>query len=233
MRVLVTRPQDDALETAALLKARGHDPVIAPLLSVHYHDGHPLHLDGVQALLFTSANGARAFARQTSRRDLRVFAVGTQTSEAAQGAGFSDIHNADGDSRTLADDVRRLADPLAGALLHAAGAQAEGRLAAALTEAGFTVHTEILYDVPGVTGFPHAAYAAWPSLDAVLLYSARSATIFADCIRAAELSAAHITALCISETAAKPLSGLALHAIRIAERPTQTALLACLETSSN
>jgi uroporphyrinogen-III synthase len=233
MRVLVTRPHDDALETAALLKARGHDPVIAPLLGVHYHDGHPLHLDGVQALLFTSANGARAFARRTSRRDLRVFAVGAQTTEAAQGAGFIDIHNADGDSRMLGDDVRRLADPLAGALLHAAGAQAEGRLAAALTAAGFTVHTEVLYDVPGVTEMPRAARAAWPALDAVLLYSARSATIFADCTRAAGLSAVHIAALCISETAAKPLAGMPLEAIRVAARPTQAALLACLDEGAS
>ena len=62
MRVLVTRPIDDANETAALLRQRGHDPVVAPLLEVHYHDGHPLHLEGVQALRVGGSIGAAAVA---------------------------------------------------------------------------------------------------------------------------------------------------------------------------
>ena len=41
-------------------------------------------LDGVQAILATSANGVRALARRTPRRDLPLFAVGPQT--AARGA---------------------------------------------------------------------------------------------------------------------------------------------------
>ena len=32
MRVLITRPEEDAARTAALLKARGHEAIIAPLL---------------------------------------------------------------------------------------------------------------------------------------------------------------------------------------------------------
>ena len=229
MRVLVTRPQDDADETAALLRARGHEPVVAPLLGVNYHDRQALHLNGVQGLLFTSANGARAFARHTSRRDFTVFAVGTQTTEAARAAGFRDIHNADGNSEDLARTVRAAADPNSGTLLHAAGAEAEGRLAAALAAAGYDVRSEVLYDVPAVGVMPRAARDAWPTLDAVLLYSARSAQVFADYVRAADLDCAGVVACCISEPAAKPLGPLALKAVRIAARPTQTALLDTLD----
>ena len=229
MRVLVTRPADDARETAALLKARGHDPVIAPLLGVRYHDGAPLDLDGVQGLLLTSANGARALARRTSRRDLAVFAVGTQTAQAARDAGFGDVRNADGDAATLGDAVRRMADPAAGTLLHAAGAEAEGRLAQLLGAAGFRVRTAVLYDVPAVAALPDAARAAWDGLDAVLLYSARSAQVFAHCTRAAACDPSRLLAACISPGAAKPLAGLAVRAVRIAARPNQDALLDCLD----
>ena len=221
MRVLVTRPKDDAEETAALLRARGHEPIVAPLLSVRYHDRQPLHLDGVQGLLFTSANGARAFARHTSRRDFTVFAVGSQTTEAARAAGFSDIHNADGNSEDLARVVHATADPSAGALLHAAGAEAEGRLAAALTAAGYTVRSEVLYDVPAVSAFPNVE----GPIDAVLLYSARSAQVFADLCPHCE----NIIACCISAAAADPLAALPLKEIRIAARPTQAALLDTLD----
>jgi uroporphyrinogen-III synthase len=232
MRVLVTRPAEDAMETAALLRERGHEPVIAPLLGVHYHDGPPLDLDGVQALLATSANGVRALARRTARRDLAVFAVGSQTSEAARAAGFTDVRNADGNSENLANAVRGWAASDGGALLHAAGAEAEGRLADILTAAGYSVRTAVLYDVPAVATLPESARAALAdcTLDAVLLLSARSAQVFTACVAQADLATAcrRVTAVCISEAAAKPLAGLAFKDIRIAARPNQSSLLDCL-----
>ncbi|MEJ1967990.1 MAG: uroporphyrinogen-III synthase [Rhizomicrobium sp.] len=225
MRVLVTRPPDDARETAALLDARGHTAIIAPLLGVHYHNGQPLHLEGVQAILATSANGVRAFARRSSRRDVPVFAVGMQTAQAARDAGFGDVRNADGNAADLARAAAGWAKPEAGALLHVAGAQAEGRLAAALAAAGFTVRTEILYDVPAAAELPDAARAAFPTLDAVLFFSARSAQVFVACVTRADLSCTHLTAFCISEAAARPLGALAFHAVRIAPHPSQSSLL--------
>lgn len=229
MRVLVTRPIDDAEETAALLRARGHVPLVAPLLSVRYHDGHALHLDGVQAILATSANGVRAFARRSSRRDFPVFAVGSQTAQAARDAGFSDVRNADGNADALAQAVRGWAKPEDGVLLHTAGAEAEGRLADQLRGAGFAVRVEVLYDVPAVEDFPATVRAALETgeVDAVLLFSARSAQAFAAGIAKAGLAPAcsRLIACCISEAAAKPLAGLAFKAIRIAPRPNQSALL--------
>lgn len=229
MRVLVTRPVEDASETAALLAARGHEAVLAPLLGVRYHNDAALHLDGVQALLFTSANGARAFARRTSRRDFPVFAVGNQTTEAAEAAGFAVIRNADSDSVGLAAAVPGWASPEDGALLHAAGAEAEGRLADLLAAARFTVRTAVLYDVPLVTELPRPAREGLEAgtLDAVLLLSARSARVFADCVTRAGLDAActRLIACCISEAAAAPLAGLGCREIRVAARPNQASLL--------
>jgi uroporphyrinogen-III synthase len=228
MRVLVTRPIDDANETAALLRARGHDPVVAPLLDVHYRDGHPLRLDGIQGLLATSANGVRAFARRTSRRDFPVFAVGSQTAQAARDAGFGDVRNADGNADTLAQAVQAATRPSEGPLLHAAGAEAEGRLAAALIAAGFTVRTEVLYEVPVVTDLPPAARDAFPTLDAVLIFSARSAQAFVDCVKRAGLTPTDLIAVAISAAAAGPLGALAFREIRVATHPNQASVLDAL-----
>ena len=228
MRVLVTRPSDDANETAVLLKSRGHEPVVAPLLEVRYHDGHPLHLDGIQGLLATSANGVRAFARRTSRRDFPVFAVGSQTAQAARDAGFDDVRNADGNADTLAQAVQATARPQDGPMLHASGAEAEGRLAAVLTAAGFTVRTEILYDVPAIADLPPAARDTFPTLDAVLIFSARSAQAFVDCIIRAGLAPSNLIAVAISPAAAKPLGALAFREIRVAAHPNQASVLDAL-----
>src|ERR1700689_2967092 len=105
MRVLVTRPYDDALETAAKLKALGHDAILAPLLEIRFHDGDEIALDGVQAILATSANGVRALARHSARRDVALFAVGRQSADVARAAGFRDVRSADGDGATLAQAV--------------------------------------------------------------------------------------------------------------------------------
>jgi uroporphyrinogen-III synthase len=78
VRALVTRPREDAEKLAAALAARGIEAVLAPLLTIRpLPDSKerlaPL-LPGAQAVLFTSANGVRAFAAAAERRDLPIFA---------------------------------------------------------------------------------------------------------------------------------------------------------------
>ncbi|MGH6873042.1 MAG: uroporphyrinogen-III synthase, partial [Rhizomicrobium sp.] len=95
--MLVTRPAGDGEATAEKLKALGHDPILAPLIDIQFRDGGEIALDGVQAILATSANGVRAIARRTPRRDVALFAVGRQTAAAARAARFARVRSADGD----------------------------------------------------------------------------------------------------------------------------------------
>ena len=69
-RVLVTRPAADAAPLAERWRGLGFEPVTEPLLTIVPTDA-AIDLDGVQAGLLTSANGARALARATRRRDRR------------------------------------------------------------------------------------------------------------------------------------------------------------------
>jgi uroporphyrinogen-III synthase len=230
MRILVTRPAEDGAEIARRLGELGHETVLAPLLRVRFADGAPLALDGVQALIATSANGVRALARRTGRRDLPLFAVGPQTADAAAKAGFLRVRNADGDAVALAEAVSQGADPGAGALLHAAGSGNGGWLAGALAEKGFTVRQENLYRVDTATALPEDAIGALREghVQAALFFSPRSAQVFAACARRAELSLAQVIAVCISANTARGLDGLSFAEVRIAAAPNQAALLACL-----
>jgi uroporphyrinogen-III synthase len=229
MRVLVTRPLDDARETEALLKARGHEAVVAPLLTVKFHDGPQIDLAGIQAVLATSANGVRAFSRRTSRRDVPLFAVGPQTASVARDAGFWLVKDADGDAAELARAVSSWASADNGPLLHASGMEGEGRLAKVLSASGFAVRTEGLYEVRALTALPSIALDALGAgdLDAVLLFSPRSARTFAECAANAGLASAasQMVAVCISAAAAAALTPLTFREIRVAKRPNQAALL--------
>jgi uroporphyrinogen-III synthase len=222
MRVLVTRPVEDAGEIAAALKARGHEAVIAPLMSIAFDDEVPLHLDGVQAIIATSANGVRALARRTSLRDLPVFAVGPQTAAEAHKVGFADVKSADGDSDALVAAIPTWAAKTGGALLHATGQDGAGRVAADLRAQGFDVRSAVLYAMSPVAALPSAAQEA---VDAVMLFSPRSAAIYAGLSGPSK----GVIALCISQNTADALAGLSFREIRIAKRPNQNAMLDLLE----
>jgi uroporphyrinogen-III synthase len=229
MRLLVTRPHDDAESLAQVLRARGHEAVLAPMMDVRYQSGPPLPLEGVQAVLATSANGVRAFAMRNPERDRTLYAVGPQTAEAARSAGFPIVINAEGDSAALVETVAREADPGKGMLLHAAGAETAGRLRQALQGRGFTVETVVLYDAVPVNILPHNAAEGLKSgsLDGVLLFSPRSAKIFATLVTEAELApaCARLTAFCISTATAAELTQLSFARIAIAGAPHQDAMV--------
>ena len=89
MRVLITRPGEDGTALAEVLKTNGVETVIEPLLAIKHINGPFVDVNTVQALLLTSANGVRALARRTDRRDLPVYAVGDATATTARREGFA------------------------------------------------------------------------------------------------------------------------------------------------
>ena len=232
MKILVTRPERDAEDIAARLVELGHEALIAPLLSVVFFDGPAIALDDVRAILATSANGVRALARRTQRRDIPLFAVGPQTAQAAVQADFATVRNADGDAAALAAAVAGWARPDAGALLHATGAEGADALATALEALGFTVRRENLYRVDAVPQLPTVALAALGQgeVTAALFFSPRSARIFTQSIVNAGLAAAchSLIAICISANTAAALAPLEFKDVRIAAKPNQASLLACI-----
>lgn len=221
MRVLITRPIEDANATAEILRARGHVPVIAPLLEIRYRAGIDIPSDA-RAILATSANGVRALAKATSRRDLSVFAVGIQTAEAASLAGFADVSSADGDANDLARLIVASNFPKSQMLIHAAGAETRGDIAGALRCEGFSVQTVTLYDAIAAAEIP----VDLGTLDAALFYSPRGAGIFAKLAHGA--ASDKILACCISAATADALKSLQFREVRVATRPNQENLLALL-----
>lgn len=236
MRILISRPQEDAARLAELLRARGHEPLCASLLSVRFFDGPEPNLTGVSAVVATSANGVRAFAQRTDERKLRVFAVGPQTADAARKAGFEEVECADGDASTLAEAVLGWVKPEEGVLLHAASADNEGQLKTLLAEEGYAVDVMVLYEVVAVHKLPEVAREALVhhALDAAVVFSPRSAMALRDCILRAGLAEAckEIAAVCISAATAHALEPLVFRQVLVADRPNQAAMLDAVERAA-
>lgn len=223
---------------AAALRERGHEAVIAPVMEVAFRNAPAPDLDDVQAVLFTSQNGVRAFAATHERRDLRAFAVGRSTAEAAVSAGFPDVESADGDSAALAELVRSRLAPEDGPLLHVAGTAVAGDLSGALQEAGFTIRRAVLYEARPADRLPETAVAALRGrkVAGALFFSPRTAEVFATLVAGAGLepSLRGLMALCLSEAVAERLgegAGASLWGeVRTAARPELPALLTLLDS---
>jgi len=229
LRVLLTRPRDDSEELAQELRTRGIEPVIAPMLAIANLPAPDLDLAGVQALLFTSANGARAFAAASRERALPVFAVGESTAAAARRAGFNRVESAGGDVESLAALAARRLDPAQGALLHAAGSALAGDLAGALGRQGFSVRRAVLYEAKPAESLDAAAAAALTrgAIDMALFFSPRTAATFVTLVRKAGLERAcrNAAALCLSPAVADAARALPWREVRCAARPQGAAML--------
>ena len=178
MRILITRPAADAERTAAALRARGHDAVVAPLLTVEFLSNAELGDGSWSAILFTSANAARAIAGHKRRDELRripAFAVGKQSAQQLRAEGFANVASANGDGDDLAALVAARLEPAA-RLLYLAGEDRAGDLAGALRAKNFIVDSVVVYRVVAAAKLPAEAVAALAGkLDGVLHYSQRSA----------------------------------------------------------
>ena len=235
--MLLTRPRADSEELASILSRRGYDCIVEPLLSVDDTAAPAPDLRGVQAFLVTSANGARALARWVHGAiDLPLFAVGQASAQAARDGGFEHVFAAAGDVMSLARLVRDRLDPQGGAVLHAAGTVVAGDLAGDLAAHGFAVRRIVLYRAEPAAALSPAVRAelAAGTIDAVLLYSPRTARKFVHLVRESglPLSTIRLTVLCLSHAVAADVRELPLAHVLVAASPTQSALLDLLETTA-
>jgi uroporphyrinogen-III synthase len=241
LRALVTRPDEDAAPLAAALAERGVDVTLEPLLAIRPLPEAPIDLAGVQALLFTSANGVRSFAELAGGRalagwrELPVFAVGNATAAAARNAGFAQVESAAGDVAALAKLVTERLDPKAGALFHAAGSAVAGDLAGLLEQAGFTLRREMLYEARPADQLSPATVTnlsnGW--FDLVLFFSPRTAATFVALARAAGegvvTGCGKAAALCLSPAVAAAAGELPWREVQAAARPELSALLELID----
>jgi uroporphyrinogen-III synthase len=239
MAVLVTRPYPDCESTAAALRARGLEALLAPVLRFETV-ALPAGFDAdVVAVLVTSANALRAVEPQLKGHPLLklpLFAVGEHTASVARRAGFAKVLSADGDAVALRELVAasfKTRRAKAGSLLHLAGETMARDLTAELGARGIEVTSRIVYRMVPVERLPDDVCAAFAGggVEAVLHYSARSAQAFLHAARAdgIEISALSIAQCCISTAVAQVLREAGAARVTVAGAPNENALLATLE----
>ncbi len=175
MRVLVTRPPDQAAQTAQKLVALGHQPFLAPVFEIVPTGSNPPD-EAFDLILATSAQAFCGLALSSAIATLPLACVGAKTAQAGEKLGLS-VPWIGADSETLA--AMLLAEGKARSALYLAGRERKGELERLLRAKDWRVEIVETYEARPVTAWPETIRAALArkEIDAVLHYSPRSAAL--------------------------------------------------------
>jgi uroporphyrinogen-III synthase len=218
--LLLLRPQPGNDASAARARAIGLDPVQLPLFEIGRVDAGPVPEGPFDAILLSSANGAR-FGAVVLRAlaHLPAYAVGEATARAVREAGVEIVKIGGGDAASTATMMVAEGHDR---VLHLCGADVRP-----FDPQGLTVTRHIVYQVA-----ERADEAARPELErlssaVVAIHSPRAGRRLATLVPAEERQRFHLAAI---SAAAADACGSGWASIAISPTPDDTALLHCVET---
>lgn len=196
--------------------------VVSPLMRIAYTGRLP-EMTGRETLVFTSRNGVEGFCRLSPGRNLRAYAVGAATAEAARAQGFDAIA-AEGDAASLLALIER--EGARGPFLNPRGEHVAADIAGALRAQGSEAADVIVYTQEAQPLSPEARRALDGDAPVILpLMSPRNGRLFfadAGDVRAPLLVAA------MSRNVADTVPEGAATRLIVAKTPDMGALCAAL-----
>jgi uroporphyrinogen-III synthase len=239
MRLLVTRPEPDALKLSGVLEELGLEATVEPLLSVSFAGADAIELEGAQALIATSRNALRALKASPALAEARampLFAVGRATAAEGRALGFETVVTGAGTAAELVGHIVSALDPAAGLVVHLAGDTLAVDLQAELEAHGFRVVQPVVYRMlPAQTlSGETVEQLGMGEIDGVILMSPRTAAVYATLIRKHGLSATirPLPHFCLSQAVARRLQPLGSVRMEIADAPRLEELLALIEETA-
>lgn len=235
MHILVTRPESDAAALRKQLEALGHTVTVEPLLRIYPLPVAAHAVDEVAGLVATSRNALRTLAKSPAidkARKLPLIAVGRGTTQIAHELGFARVIGGSGSAADLVPTIVQTAGELKGPLAHVRGEEVAFDLRGALQEHGIELREIVSYHAVAATGLQPLTrdLLARGAIDAVILMSPRTGSIFARLIAAEGLqkAAQKLALFCLSPAVAAAVEPLAPARVEVAKSPDSAALLAAV-----
>lgn len=214
MRVVITRPAQDAEPLKSRVEELGCEVMLAPLMEPVANDVPADAFAGASAIVATSRNALTALAASpalSALTRLPVYVVGPATAAVAKEIGFVRIVEGPGRAEGLAPLVR---DDAAGKrLIYLRGDVVAFDLETALAESGVNVEPVLAYRTVEAEALPPDVIKALQTggIDAVTLMSPRTARIWSRLVAALPppVQLSDITYLCLSERVGEALGPIA------------------------
>lgn len=215
--VLITRPEPGASDFAEMIRSKGLNPVMFPIIKYEDVPAQYNDIDKYSAFVFTSAQALRVFAKNSGVRDKKIFTVGDKTAEVAKNAMFTDICSADGDVEDLVKLIEK--QEVKGVILHLCSADTPKK----------TWERRVIYK----SIFSHKNVSSVVDLiksnkiGVVTLLSAKTAMSFLLFIKDndLELDLSNIEAVCISQNVKNVAGDVTWKNLLVSSRPTALSML--------
>ncbi|MCI5046490.1 MAG: uroporphyrinogen-III synthase [Aquisalinus sp.] len=208
--------------------------VLAPMMHVCFPKVAIPDLSDDTYLVFTSANGVRAFTQNTKKRVWPVFAVGMATAREARKAGFYQLEAAGGSVQSLAELIEQKATAQA-QLMHIAGSHVAGDLAGLLKERGFVYQRAVFYKAVASDRLPNKALELLRTgrISAATFFSPRTAKIFLSLVAKHKLTEVlqNVRIVVVSPAVAAVFPPELSSQVAVAKEPDQHAVIDILKSA--
>jgi uroporphyrinogen-III synthase len=228
VRLIITRPEEDALPLQRKLEAMGHSAISLPLVEIVPYTDVSIPVRRYQALCITSANGLRGVPLPDHLKQIPMYTLGPQSAVQATKAGFSNLKTGGGNVNGLADFIASNLSCEDGPLLYLSGEETSGDLEGQLRTRGFEVDRIKLYDAKPTE--PDVRLHI-KDADAVMLYSPRTALLWHALTQRQGIDVSHLLHLCLSANVAAKLP--VNFTTKISAAATESDMLALLEPAKN
>lgn len=232
--ILITRPKNDGQSLADALQAHGYRIIHEPLMEIFllHTQRQALHnalMAEPDAVIVTSRHGAQALALLSDLRDPFLICVGEATAHTAHSLGFTRVATAGGTAQSLIDTIAGAYDE-GSRFLYVSGEHVRVDFETML--ANMHIERLILYEAVASPQLSDTLVAQLErkQIDAVTFFSPRAAELFTTLLARAGASqtAADLSAFCLSEAVAEPLTQ-PWKAIHVAREPTLASLVECVD----
>ena len=205
MHILVTRPPHQAAGTKAALERLGHSCATQPLLEIEALDS-PLPSEPFEGIILTSSNAAHALAdlvKQGGRTDIPVLTTGKSSAQSVKKIGMTKVEFIEGSAIDLAASVPDwlTRNGLAPNLIYPCAESPAHDLTALLSNSHVRCAQWPVYRSVPVRKFVAETILALQTdkIDAVLLYSRRTAHTFVQLMQHNAISMKKLRAFVMSQ----------------------------------
>lgn len=219
--LLLTRPQAQSERLAAQIGDAARC-IISPLIKIE--NTGTLPDTGFERVIFTSANGVRAYIAAHGPLDRPCYCVGDKTAALARTFGMFS-YSAKGNA---ADLIKLMQALPTGNAVHICGEHTTGDIADTLTQSGHPTIEAVLYKQNQLTLTAEAIGALGQGLiTGIPFYSPRTARILRSEI--APFNIANITAFCLSDNVAAEIHEAGFACVLTAAKPNNAAMISILD----
>lgn len=233
MKVLITRANPAAIQTATTLKENGHEAILLPLFEI-VDTKNPIPEFEYDGFIFTSKNSVEILQNrnwQPTNPNTAAFCVGEKTEKAAKALGFTNTYCASGGGAALAKLISGL-NLQGNRLIYFSTPDRSFNMKTALKPADIGVDTIDIYQAKSITPTDQSLLDALKAVSNayIFVYSALSAQHLAQTLETINQTSIlnGCTLVGISKQAVKPLEHIEWKGIFTAKKPEEMHMISLI-----